>query len=210
MWGADVDGYGRGEGFVSIVLKRLSDAIRDGDSIDCVIRDMGSNQDGRSKGITMPSATAQAQLIRNTYANAGLDLRNPEDQPQFFEAHGTGTKAGDPVEAEAIYNAFFGDGDDRTKQANPLYVGSIKTVVGHTEGTAGLAGLLKASVSLQAGVIPPNMLFNHLNPEITPFYGPLKVPTEALPWPSLPEGVPRRASVNSFGIFLLNPLARPL
>ena len=203
MWDADVDGYGRGEGFVAVVLKRLSDAIKDGDSIDCVIRETATNQDGRSMGITMPSADAQAQLIRKAYANVGLDLQKPEDQPQFFEAHGTGTKAGDPQEAEAIYSAFFESGFDRSRQKNPLYVGGIKTVVGHTEGTAGLAGLLKASLSLQAGTIPPNMLFNTLNPEIAPFYGPLKVPTEAMPWPSLPEGVPRRASVNSFGMISL-------
>jgi hybrid polyketide synthase/nonribosomal peptide synthetase ACE1 len=96
MWDADVDGYGRGEGFVAVVMKRLSDAIRDGDHIDCIIRDTGTNQDGRTKGITMPSASAQAQLIRKTYANAGLNTEDPNDQPQFFEAHGTGTKAGDP------------------------------------------------------------------------------------------------------------------
>jgi len=202
MWDAGGDGYGRGEGFVAIVMKRLSDAIRDGDSIDCIIRETATNQDGQgaARGITMPSAVAQAQLIRKTYANIGLDLQKPEDQPQYFEAHGTGTKAGDPIEAEAIYSAFFGDNFDQSKQENPLYVGSIKTVVGHTEGTAGLAGVLKASLSVQAGIIPPNLLFNSLNPDIEPFYGPLKVPTEAIAWPTLPEGVPRRASVNSFGI----------
>ncbi|KAM0276945.1 hypothetical protein ACHAQH_006230 [Verticillium albo-atrum] len=198
MWDADVDGYGRGEGFVSVVLKRLSDAIRDGDSIDCIIRETGTNQDGRTKGITMPSAIAQTSLIRDTYAGCGLDLQNVRDRPQFFEAHGTGTKAGDPVEAEAIYNAFFEPGSTLTDQ-QPLYVGSIKTVVGHTEGTAGLAGILKTSLALQAGIIPPNMLFNSLNPGLTPFYGPLQIPTEAKEWPSLPPGVPRRASVNSFG-----------
>ncbi|KAI1637132.1 hypothetical protein F4809DRAFT_640890 [Biscogniauxia mediterranea] len=199
MWDADVDGYGRGEGFVAIVMKRLSDAIRDGDSIDCIIRETATNQDGRSQGLTVPSSTAQAALIRKAYANVGLDVHNPNHQPQFFEAHGTGTKAGDPREAEAIYSSFFGPDFDRSKQETPLYVGGIKTVVGHTEGTAGLAGVLKASLSLQAGMIPPNLLFKNLNPEIAPFYGPLKIPTEAIPWPSLPEGTPRRASVNSFG-----------
>lgn len=147
----------------------------------------------------MPSATAQTLLIRDTYARAGLDLQNARDRPQFFEAHGTGTKAGDPVEAEAIYNAFFGSDFTSAKHDQPLYVGSIKTVVGHTEGTAGLAGILKASLALQAGIVPPNMLFNSLNPGLTPFYGPLQVPTEAKQWPPLRPGVPRRASVNSFG-----------
>lgn len=200
MWDADVDGYGRGEGFAVVVMKRLSDAIQDGDSIDCIIRGTATNQDGRTQGITLPSPIAQTQLIRQTYAKAGLDLSKPEDQPQFFEAHGTGTKAGDPREAEAIYNAFFDADFDTSKQKHGLFVGSIKTVVGHTEGTAGLAGLLKASLSLQAGKIPPNMLFNNLNPEIAPFVGPLKLPTKAVSWPSLPQGVPRRASVNSFGM----------
>lgn len=91
----------------------------------------GINQDGKTKGITMPSPVAQATLIRDTYAKAGLDLDRPSDRPQFFEAHGTGTPAGDPIEAEAISTAFFGG--ERNKQQT-LYVGSIKTVVGHTEG----------------------------------------------------------------------------
>ncbi|KAK3290153.1 uncharacterized protein B0H64DRAFT_453112 [Chaetomium fimeti] len=200
MWDAGADGYGRGEGFVSVVMKRLSDAIKDGDHIDCVIRESATNQDGRTMGITMPSAQAQAELIKTAYANVGLDLRSPKDRPQFFEAHGTGTKAGDPQEAEAIHTAFFGGNTfDTSPQSHPLYVGGIKTVVGHTEGTAGLSGLLKASLSLQAGVIPPNLLFRTLNPDLIPFYGPLEIPTSAISWPPLAEGSPRRASVNSFG-----------
>ncbi|KAK0664508.1 hypothetical protein QBC41DRAFT_380647 [Cercophora samala] len=200
MWDASADGYGRGEGFVSVVLKPLGDAIRDGDHIDCVIRESATNQDGRTMGITMPSAHAQADLIRKAYANVGLDVRNPADRPQFFEAHGTGTKAGDPQEAEAIYSAFFGQGTvGSSQQKDPLYVGGIKTVVGHTEGTAGLSGLLKASLALQAGEIPPNLLFQTLNPDLVPFYGPLEIPTKTLAWPEVPAGVPRRASVNSFG-----------
>ena len=199
MWDADVDGYGRGEGFVAVVLKPLKDAIRDGDHVDCVIREAATNQDGRTMGITMPSAAAQAQLIRRAYTDVGLNLENIHDRPQFFEAHGTGTKAGDPQEAEAIHTAFFGNDIAAPQQKDPLYVGGIKTVVGHTEGTAGLAGLLKASLALQAKEIPPNLLFNNLNPELVPFYGSLKVPTQAISWPSLPESVPRRASVNSFG-----------
>ncbi|KAK4205028.1 hypothetical protein QBC40DRAFT_261048 [Triangularia verruculosa] len=200
MWDASADGYGRGEGFVSVVLKPLGDAIRDGDNIHCVIRESATNQDGRTMGITMPSAHAQADLIRKAYANVGLDVRNPSDRPQFFEAHGTGTKAGDPQEAEAIYSAFFGRGTvGSSEPKHPLYVGGIKTVVGHTEGTAGLSGLLKASLALQAGEIPPNLLFESLNPDLIPFYGPLEIPTQISAWPELPVGVPRRASVNSFG-----------
>lgn len=115
----------------------------------------------------------------------------------FVSISGTGTPAGDPQEAEAIAKAFF-DGDEPVDHGK-LYVGSIKTVVGHTEGTAGLAGLLKASLAVQHGVIPPNMLFDKLSPRVAPFYTNLQITTEAQPWPTLPPGQPRRASVNSFG-----------
>ena len=94
MWDADADGYARGEGVAAIVMKRLSDAIADNDHIQCLIRETGANQDGYSNGLTVPSSVAQAALIRKTYTKAGLDLNNPEDRPQYFEAHGTGTKAG--------------------------------------------------------------------------------------------------------------------
>ncbi|KAH7374210.1 hypothetical protein BKA64DRAFT_767589 [Cadophora sp. MPI-SDFR-AT-0126] len=200
MWDQDASGYARGEGVAAIVLKRLSTAIADGDHIECIIRESGINQDGRTKGITMPSSTAQAQLIARTYARAGLDPRNPEDRCQYFEAHGTGTQAGDPREAEAISTSFFLPGevvDDQGRE--PLYVGSIKTVLGHTEGTAGLAGLVKTSLALQHGIIPPNYGFKRLSPAVEPFYTNLKILDVAQDWPSLPEGTPRRASVNSFG-----------
>ncbi|RYP81860.1 hypothetical protein DL769_001820 [Monosporascus sp. CRB-8-3] len=199
MWDADADGYARGEGVAVIVLKRLSDAVADGDHIECIIRETGSNQDGHSNGITVPSTEAQAALIRRTYATAGLDPENnPHDRPQFFEAHGTGTKAGDPKEAAAIYQSF-GRHIIADEAAAPLYVGSVKTVIGHLEGSAGLAGLLKGSASIQRGLIAPNLLFNRLNPDIEPFYKGLEVPTRLTSWPDLPEGVPRRVSVNSFG-----------
>ncbi|KAL8727608.1 MAG: hypothetical protein Q9166_005916 [cf. Caloplaca sp. 2 TL-2023] len=199
MWDVGADGYARGEGIAAIVMKRLSTAIRDGDHIECVIRASGLNQDGRTKGITMPSQVAQADLIARTYAKAGLDPRNKYERCQFFEAHGTGTTAGDAVEAEAISRAFFGPEHKDIDPANVLYVGSVKTVIGHTEGTAGLAGLLKASLAIQHGVLPPNMLFNTLSPTVAPFYDNLEIPTSAKSWPDLPLGVPRRASINSFG-----------
>ncbi|OCL09152.1 ketoacyl-synt-domain-containing protein, partial [Glonium stellatum] len=193
MWDANADGYVRGEGFAAVVLKRLSDAIRDNDHIESIIRGTGTNQDGRTKGITMPSSEAQSRLIKRTYRQCGLDPRKLSDRPHFFEAHGTGTPAGDPVEAEAIYAAFFDDDE------HPLYVGSIKTIIGHLEGCAGLAGLLKSSLALANSVIPSNMLFERLNPSIKPFYNDIEIPTSTLPWPSVPQGSPRRASTNSFG-----------
>lgn len=198
MWDADADGYARGEGVAVVVMKRLSDAIADGDHIECIIRETGANQDGFSNGITVPSTEAQAALIRQTYARAGLDPENnPNDRPQYFEAHGTGTQAGDPREAAAIYEAL--GRHNHADGTNPLYVGSIKTIIGHLEGAAGLAGLLKASNSLQKGFIPPNLHFKRLNPKIEPFYKGLQVPSSLTKWPALPEGVPRRVSVNSFG-----------
>ncbi|GKT54723.1 hybrid NRPS/NKS cluster containing protein [Colletotrichum tofieldiae] len=201
MWDAEADGYARGEGVAAVVLKTLSQALADGDDIECIIRETGINQDGKTPGITMPSAKAQASLIRSTYARAGLDLSKAGDRPQFFEAHGTGTPAGDPIEAAAISHAFFGD-DAKSKSTDThdtLFVGSIKTVIGHTEGTAGLAAIIKASQALQSGTLPPNRLFNRLNPKIEPFYSNLKILTAAQPWPRLPENGTRRVSVNSFG-----------
>lgn len=141
-WDADADGYARGDGIATVGLKKLTNALADGDHIECIIRETGINQDGRTHRITVPSSEAQAALIRRTYARAGLDLANPADRPQFIEAHGTGTKVGDPKEAAVIHSTFGGLDSD------PLYVGSIKTVIGHTEGAAGIAGLLKASLSL--------------------------------------------------------------
>ncbi|KAK2767436.1 Type I Iterative PKS [Arachnomyces sp. PD_36] len=200
MWDAGADGYARGEGVASVFMKRLSDAVRDGDPIECIIRETMTNQDGRTMGITMPSSTAQAKLIRSTYAKAGLSLERFEDHCQYFEAHGTGTQAGDPQEAAAIAEAFFPHGDTVDNNAkDTLLVGSIKTLIGHTEATAGLAGLIKASLSIKNGVITPNLHLETLNPKVAPFCSHLRVPTASESWPQLPPGVPRRASVNSFG-----------
>ncbi|KAF7714216.1 Hybrid PKS-NRPS synthetase [Penicillium ucsense] len=195
MWDADADGYARGEGVAAVIMKRLSDAIADGDHIECIIRETGANQDGFSNGITVPSTDAQAALIRHTYASAGLDpVKNPDDRPHFFEAHGTGTQAGDPKEAAAIHECF-----GQYTTTTPLYVGSVKTVIGHLEGSAGLAGILKGAAMIREGLVVPNMLFNRLNPRVEPFYQGLHVPTQLTPWPVLGKGLPRRVSVNSFG-----------
>ncbi|KAH8701329.1 hypothetical protein GQ44DRAFT_785142 [Phaeosphaeriaceae sp. PMI808] len=189
MWDAEADGYARGEGVAAVILKPLSATIADGDNIECIVRETGTNQDGRSKGITHLSSTAQASLIREVYRNA--------DRPQFFEAHGTGTPAGDPIEAAAISSAFFPKGRQPSDQS--LYCGSIKTVIGHTEGTAGLAAVIKAALALKHAKIPPNLLFKRLNPDLQSSYQNLKVPTELLDWPKTSGSDPRRASINSFG-----------
>ncbi|CRG86530.1 Lovastatin nonaketide synthase [Talaromyces islandicus] len=202
MWDDRADGYARGEGVACIVLKRLSDALRDGDPIECVVRGIGINSDGRGKGLTVPNSKAQQQLIRSTYLRAGLDPTCAEDRCQFFEAHGTGTPAGDPEEAAAIYNAFFQDPSKgrRNDSSNVIHVGSIKTVIGHTEAAAGLAGIIKASLCLQHAIIPPNLHFHRLNPNIQPFSTRLIVPIKELPWPPLSPGTRRRVSINSFGL----------
>ncbi|KAL0930038.1 hybrid PKS-NRPS protein [Colletotrichum truncatum] len=208
MWSSDADGYARGEGVACVILKTLSSALAANDHIYAVIRETGVNQDGRTSGITMPSPVAQSRLIRDTYARAGLDITRKEDQCQFFEAHGTGTPAGDPLEAQAIWDAFFPGrqeaketSDVSTTGPEELYVGSVKTVMGHLEGCAGLAGLLKAALSVQRGFILPNLHLGTPNSKIVPFLGPGKmaVATDMIPWPGRDNKMPRRASVNSFG-----------
>ncbi|KAJ4286521.1 hypothetical protein N0V90_013221 [Kalmusia sp. IMI 367209] len=195
MWDKTVNGYARGEGVGVVVLKPLEEALRNGDHIEGVIRGTGVNSDGLSPGLTMPTVAAQAALIRETYQRAGLDPI--KDRCQYFECHGTGTPAGDPVESRAIYEAMIRDADTPAK--NPLYVGSIKTLIGHLEGGAGLAGVLKAILSIKHKTIFPNLLFNELNPKIKPYYDGFQIPTSPLPWPELPDGAPLRVSVNSFG-----------
>ena len=182
------NGYSRGEGFSVVLLKRLDDAIRDGNTIRAIIRSTGSNSDGHTAGLTQPSKDSQAMLIRETYQKAGLDMAST----RFFEAHGTGTPLGDPIEAEAIGTTF------RNKRApdDPLYVGALKSNIGHLEGGSGLAGLIKTVLVLEKGIIPPNANFSRLNPKIDAEFMNLKFPERPTAWPS--RGL-RRASVNSFG-----------
>ncbi|KAF8241412.1 hypothetical protein K440DRAFT_656775 [Wilcoxina mikolae CBS 423.85] len=182
------NGYARGEGFGVIILKRLSGALRDGGTIRAVVRATGSNQDGKSPGITQPTKRSQAALIRETYASGGMDLKTT----RFFEAHGTGTPVGDPIEASAIAEVF---NPHRSKE-EPLYVGAVKTNIGHLEGAAGIAGLIKTILVLEKGLIPPNIWFENPNPKIPLDQWNITFPLELTPWPT--DGV-RRASVNSFG-----------
>lgn len=184
MWDARANGFARGEGFGVVVLKALDAALRDGDPIRSVVLASATNEDGRTPGISLPSTDAQQALIRTAYAHAGVD----PTETGYVEAHGTGTQAGDPLEAKAIL-ATIGGGDA------PLYVGSVKTNIGHLEGAAGVAGVIKAALTVERGVIPPNLHFETLNPAIA-LPPHVRVPTEATPWPH--DG-PRRASINSFG-----------
>jgi acyl transferase domain-containing protein len=181
------NGYSRSEGFGVILMKRLSRAISDGDTIRAVIRSTGCNQDGHTPGITQPSQAAQERLTRETYKKAGLDL----NVTRYFEAHGTGTSLGDPTEACAISNAFT----TRTTE-DPLYIGALKSNIGHPESASGVAGIIKTILILESGIILPNKYPERINPIITSSCTNLRFPLAATPWPT--EGV-RRASVSSFG-----------
>ncbi|KAG6366829.1 hypothetical protein INS49_001010 [Diaporthe citri] len=182
------NGYGRGEGIGAIVVKRLSDAVRDGDVIRAVIRGSAVNTDGKTPSVTMPSSEAQAELIRTAYKRAGIPLKDT----RYVELHGTGTPVGDPIELSAIAATF---GASATPE-DPIFVGSIKPAVGHTEGCAGLAGVLRAIASLERGTILPTVGIETVNPKLKFKDWNLALPPGSIPWPS--QG-PRRASVNSFG-----------
>ncbi|KAI0120848.1 hypothetical protein F4776DRAFT_672631 [Hypoxylon sp. NC0597] len=183
------NGYARGEGIVALVVRPLSEALKNGDMIRAIIRSTGSNQDGRTPAISQPSAAAHERLIRRTYQKAGLD----PGLTRYVEAHGTGTPIGDPIEIEGLGRVFR----DYRSTKEPLYVGSIKANIGHLEGGSGIAGVIKTILILEKGIITPNALFEKPNPKIdTGFYN-VSFPTKHINWPS--NGL-RRASVNSFGI----------
>lgn len=184
---ARAEGYARGEGVGTVILKPLHAAVRDGDTIRAVIRETGVNQDGRTPGITVPSADAQERLIREVYWRAGLEM----EQTRFVEAHGTGTSTGDPIEAEALSRAF------KCRRDGTLYVGAIKSTIGHLEGGSGIASIIKSVLILESGIIPANYGLQEVNPKIPAADWKLEFPTRNTPWPS--KGL-RRASVNSFGI----------
>ncbi|KAF3760416.1 hypothetical protein M406DRAFT_86125 [Cryphonectria parasitica EP155] len=181
-------GYGRGEGLATIIVKRLDDALADGDPICAVIREAGLNQDGKTATITSPDQEAQRRLIEACYQRAGLD----PSETAVVEAHGTGTKQGDRAEARAI-----GEAISRTRPADkPVYLASVKTNLGHTEATSGLASLIKMAKSLEHGKVAPSINFERPNPEIDLEALRLKIPQTLEDWP-LP-GI-RRASINNFG-----------
>ncbi|MYR01726.1 MULTISPECIES: type I polyketide synthase [unclassified Streptomyces] len=171
---AGADGYVRGEGCVVLALKRLHDAVRDGDRILGVIRGSALNQNGgRSTRLTAPSTDAQIEVCRRALAAAGVD---PGDVG-LVEAHGTGTEVGDPLEFRALAEVY-GSGP------GVCALGSVKTNIGHTEPVAGLAGVLKALLSVQRGEIPPNLHFRHWNPEIDAGATRFRVPTGTVAWPA--------------------------
>lgn len=186
---ASADGYGRGEGCGVVMLKRLSDARRDGDRIMALIRGTALNQDGKSNGLTAPNGLAQEKLIRAALANANL---TPADI-HYMEAHGTGTPLGDPIEVESIARVMK-EGHDAV---NPIYLGSVKANIGHLEAAAGISGLIKVIQCMRHRAIPPHLHLNNPSPHIPWDRIPVKVATALTPWE--PVDGTLRAGVSSFG-----------
>jgi acyl transferase domain-containing protein/acyl carrier protein len=187
---ADADGYGRGEGCGMLVLKRMEDALRDGDRIRAVVRGSAINHDGSSSGFTVPNGLAQRALMRSALEDARLRAH----QVQFVEAHGTGTVLGDPIEVEAIADVY-GQGRDA---GSPLYLGSVKASIGHLEAAAGVAGVIKSVLALENGFIPPQSNFRRPNPRIDWARSPIRVAEPDTPWPAV-DGL-RCAAVSAFGL----------
>ncbi|KAJ3519480.1 hypothetical protein NM208_g14113 [Fusarium decemcellulare] len=182
---ASANGYARGEAINAVYVKLLDDAIRDNNPIRAIIRNTGTNSDGRSQsGMMAPNSSAHEALMRKVYADIGLD----PCKTAFVECHGTGTPTGDPIETTAVGNVFGEHG---------VYIGSVKPNVGHSEGASGITSLIKGVLSLENSTIPPNIKFSKPNPKIPFGEKKLKVPTKPEEWPA---GRDRRVSINSFGI----------
>lgn len=182
---AKADGYARGEAINAIYIKKLSDALRDGDPIRGVLRSTATNCDGKTAGMACPSSESHEAMMRRAYQVAQLsDL----SQTAFVECHGTGTAIGDPLETAAVANVFGQKG---------VFIGSVKPNVGHSEGASGTTSLIKTVLALEHKTIPPNINFSDPNPKIPFERARLQVPLEATQWP---EDRHERASVNSFGI----------
>jgi acyl transferase domain-containing protein len=186
---AEADGFVEGEGCGIVVMKRLSDAVGDGDRILAVIRGSACNQDGESSGLTVPNGPSQQNVIREALFRAAVE----PGEVAFVETHGTGTPLGDPIEVQALA-AVFGQRRDRER---PVAIGSVKTNIGHLQSAAGVAGLIKAVLMLQHGRIPPHLHLNRLSPYIPWDELPVVVPTRLTDWPA---GYSRRiAGVTSLG-----------
>jgi trans-AT polyketide synthase, acyltransferase and oxidoreductase domains len=183
------DGFVMGEGSGIMLLKRLGDAERDEDKIHAVIRGVGSSSDGRGRGITAPSMEGQVLAMERAYADAGIDPKTVG----FLEAHGTSTPLGDSTEFASLVS-FLGE----DKLAHPIYLGSVKSMIGHLKTASGVAGLMKAVLAVQHGQIPPTINFVSPNPKINLDKSPFTINTQLIAWEH--TGVyPRRAAVNSFG-----------
>ncbi|WP_446651796.1 SDR family NAD(P)-dependent oxidoreductase [Archangium violaceum] len=188
------DGMVQGEGCGVVILKRYRDAVRDGDRILATIRGTAMNHDGASGGLTVPNVRAQESLYRIALQRAGVE----PGQVDYLEAHGTGTRLGDPIELEGVSRVY---GGSRSPE-RPLWIGSVKPNIGHTEAAAGIAGLIKAVLVLQAGELPPSIHFEHPNPEFAWEGSGLAVPRERTPLAG--KATPHLVAVSSFGMSGVN------
>ena len=188
---ASANGYVRGEGCGVVVLKRLSEAVADGDRVWAVIRGAAVNHGGASTGLTVPHTPALEQVMETALSDAGVR----SSEVDYLEAHGTGTAVGDPIEIDAVANVFAAE----RRPGQPLLIGSVKTNIGHLESAAGIAGLIKAALVVSRGVIPKHLHFRDPHPDVDWDRLPLKVTSSRMDWPSDYPG-PRLAGVNSFGI----------
>jgi acyl transferase domain-containing protein/NADPH:quinone reductase-like Zn-dependent oxidoreductase/acyl carrier protein len=184
---ASADGYARGEGCGMVVLKRLKDAVRDGNRILAVVRGTAVNQDGKTNGLAAPNGLAQQAVIREALADAGVQAKDVD----YVEAHGTGTILGDPIEVEAL-GAVFGQG-----RSGPLLLGAVKTNIGHLEPAAGMAGFIKLVLALRHGELPPTLHLRMPNPHIAWDSLNVRVVTERTAWPRAER--PRIAGLSAFG-----------
>ncbi|MDC9003393.1 type I polyketide synthase [Mycobacterium marinum] len=188
---AAADGFVRGEGAGVVVLKRLTDALRDQDQILAVVRGSAVNQDGRSNGITAPNTAAQCDVIADALRSADV----APESVHYVETHGTGTQLGDPIEFEALAATY---GLIKGQDGDSCALGAVKTNIGHLEAASGVAGFIKAVLAVQHGQIPPNLHFSQWNPAIDAASTRLFVPLDNIAWPS--DSGPRRAAVSSFGL----------
>ncbi|MGM0559419.1 MAG: type I polyketide synthase, partial [Myxococcota bacterium] len=189
---AEANGFVMGEGGAILILKRLNDAIRDGDNIYATIRGVGGSSDGRGKGITAPNPIGQKLSYRRAYQDAGFSPKTVS----LFEAHGTSTPVGDPAEVNSLKAVFHED--DSEMVVDRISIGSLKSMIGHLKAGAGAASLVKTALALKHKVLPPTLNVETPNPKLEIENSPFKIQHDVEPW-ELPAGAPRRAGVSAFG-----------